>query len=733
MSRAAIYADINPNAIDGSSIWMMSITEVLSSIFDEVWVILKTEPVDQSLVQSVQAIPNVILDFDGSKPSDYERTVAEAADRVEQIHADLKLDVVVVRGLEACFEFCRRSSIAPVLWSYVTDLPYPTAKLSRTNRGRLENIASNSVGLFSQTEASRAYYESLAPSAAGKTYLLPPMLPDYAFASERNTEDRGDLTEISLVYAGKLAEDWKTLELVELPGELKKLGINATLYIVGDKINRGVADPLFAPKMKSVLNSAKSGEYDGVVALGKLPREESIRIIQSADFGIGWRTSNLDSSLEVSTKALEYSAAGTPPILNRNSDHEKLFGQNYPYFVSAGATVRDLAEVIADRMDAIPLARELSGLAAEPYSMASARERLRTIFEREQVRSLASVSGSPEATVPTKIVVASHDLKFAGELLNLLQKDARFDVRFDHWDTLHLHDENQSGKLAEWADTVFCEFAGPNLAFYSQQVGPETKLVARLHGFEVRNRAPWFSKVNFENVDEIITVSSHYAEQTMDFLPQLSGKVSVVPNMVDCLDFGRPKNQDAQFHLGLVGMVPFLKRPDRALDLLQELVRIDNRYVLHIKGRMPWDYPYIWREKIQRYQYLDFFKRIYQDPILKNHVVFDPFSTDIASWLRGIGIVLSPSDNESFHLAPAEGMASGAIPIVWERDGAPSVFGEHNVFGSINDMRNEILDLSETESFEVASRNVKAEAVKWDVDAIYKQWFSKLDHTAKVR
>lgn len=726
MTRVAIYADINPNAIDGSSIWMMSITEVLSKIFDEVWVVLKTEPIDQRLVQSVSSIPNVVLDFESAKDGRTERTIVDAANRAEEIHNEFGLDAVVVRGLGACLEFCGRESIAKVLWSYVTDLPYPTHKLSNTNRSRLERIAQNSAGLFSQTEASRAYYESLAPSAGGKTFLLPPMIPDFAFADGSNEGEPVSLSELTIVYAGKLAEDWKTLELVWLPSELRKLGVNSTLYIVGEKINRGVTDPSFPAKMKATLRSAQEGEYEGVVAPGSLPREKSIEIIKSADIGIGWRTASLDSSLEVSTKALEYSAAGTPPVINRNADHEKLFGADYPFFISAGATAKELAILITENIDNLDSARVAASNAALPYSMGSAESRLRRIFKRRQVGDIDNNSGPTSVDQPTRIVVASHDLKFAGELVSRLQKDSNFEVRFDHWESLHKHNRDHSLSCAEWADTVLCEFAGPNLAFYSQNVRPETKLVGRLHGFEVRNRAPWLAEINFDNVDELITVSDHYARMTLEYLPQLSDRISVVPNMVDTVDFDRPKSSEARFHIGLVGMVPFLKRPDRALELLQQLIQVDDRYVLHIKGRMPWDYPFIWKDKIQRFQYIEFFKKIYSDSELTQHIHFDPFSTDIASWMRGIGFVLSPSDNESFHLAPAEGMASGAIPIVWQRNGATSVFGEHNVFASMDDMSQRILSLSTESSFLESSQVSKSEAARWDFEGIYDVWREKL-------
>ena len=55
-------------------------------------------------------------------------------------------------------------------------------------------------------------------------------------------------------------------------------------------------------------------------------------------------------------------------------------------------------------------------------------------------------------------------------------------------------------------------------------------------------------------------------------------------------------------------------------------------------------------------------------------VTFDGFGGDVAAWLRRVGWVLSTSDDESFHLAPAEGMASGAVPALLPWPGADTIY-----------------------------------------------------------
>lgn len=727
MSKSAlVYADINPSAIDGSSIWMMSITEVLSRVFDRVTLLLKCTPTDYSLLESLSELENVFLDFpeaDAAGESPIEHSISQCADRAEILVQQHATDVILVRGFDACNEFCLRPRLSKVLWSYVTDLPFPPSKISRNALNRLERISSRSAGLFAQTEASRAYLEALAKSAPGKVVLLPPMIPEAGFAEIEQIEPNsaknfGQVTEpLQLVYAGKFAKDWKTLEMLDLPGELEKLGVAAKLNVVGSKVNNDKTDPEWRIQMLEALERAKSGEIVGVNYYGGLPRSETLSIIKKSHIGLGWRTAKLDSSLEISTKALEYSAAGVPPIINRTPDHELLLGREYPFFVDNNMNAADLAKHIKAKLDDIGIAGQKARGAVEYYSMSAAAKRLIKIWGLD--RNTFVQFTTPQE--PTKLLVASHDLKFAGELITQLQKDPRFEVRFDHWDSLHKHDEAAGREFAQWADAIFCEFAGPNLAFYSHAKPTHTKLFARLHGFEVRNKARWFKDVDFEQVDGIITVSEHYKAETEKFLPEISDRVLVLPNMIDCNDFDRAKSSGAQYVLGMVGMVPFLKRPDRALDLLEKLLDEDPRFVLRIRGRMPWDYPYVWNSSLEKNQYLDFFKKVTSNNKLRDHVVFDEFGTDMAAWLRGVGFVLSPSDVESFHLAPAEGMSSGAIPIVWNRPGAEAVFGPENVYNSYEDMVRRICDLRDN-TYQRHSQNAKNYASKWDIRIVYEKW-----------
>lgn len=711
MSAIVIYGHVSPNIIDGSSIWLMSVAETVSPIFDKVYVQLKDRLENRRLTRSVEHIPNItILEPKNSDSLSVEQAVAEVAQLVVQTDAE----AVVVRGFEAANAFCMNGAIAPLLWSYVTELPFPTKKLSRNNRNRLERIASRSRRMFAQTEAARSYLEAIVPSAAGKTVLLPPMIPDKGFCD--GTKTRHPEGPVQLVYSGKLAKDWRTLEMLDLPKALAALGVEATLTVVGNKFNHATDEAYWVDKMRKALEEADADPNSGVNWLGALSREESLEIISRADIGIGWRSSILDSSLEISTKALEYGAAKTAPLINRTADHERLFGRDYPLFVQGTDTVDSIAKTIANGLPKLADAASLSYDASTYYSMSAARERLRDAFERSRVTPAGRISAQEK----TRVVIASHDMKFMGELMDYLERSPEFEVEQDRWESLHVHDQARSRQLADWADVVFCEWAGPSLAWYSKHKPDGVRLYSRLHRFELAG--PWLANVDWSNVDGMVFVSELYRRMAIEQLHIDPANTHVIPNAIDMSDFDRPKLADARFTLGFIGMVPIHKRPDRAVSLLKALLKHDDRYVLRFKGRMPWEYPYEWKNPVQKQLYLEFFNETLNDKGLLNHIVFDGFSADIASWQRKIGFMLSPSEVESFHMAPAEGMAARSIPIFWDREGVDEIFGPQFVGRSLEDQVEYILAARDQKLFEARGEEMRRVASKWDPQLLMVEW-----------
>lgn len=61
MTRVLLYGDTSLNIIDGSSIWLTSVTEMLSPLFDEVHVLLKMSVSNSRLLNAIACRDNVTV------------------------------------------------------------------------------------------------------------------------------------------------------------------------------------------------------------------------------------------------------------------------------------------------------------------------------------------------------------------------------------------------------------------------------------------------------------------------------------------------------------------------------------------------------------------------------------------------------------------------------------------------------------------------------------------------
>lgn len=723
--RVLLYGDVSPNITDGSSIWLATMAQILSGIFDEVHLLLQENDVTGRVLQPVSNLPQVILHPPlareaGSHDSTGLDTLSprRAAQRIAGLDSEITPHAIVTRGTDVAAFVSGNEHLARVHWAYITDLPYPADRISPNNLTKLQRITERAHRMFAQTEDARSYLESIAPAAAGKTVLLTPTIPDQFF-TDPSAESVPEERPLRLVYSGKLARNWRTLEMLDLPRLLGDLGVEAELILIGDKLQVDPSAPEWAPAMQEALDRVTRGEIPGVTWLGGMDRASAIAEISRADVGIGWRSSALDSSLELSTKALEYSAAGTPPLLNASMSNRMVWGEEYPLYCHDDPL--SAARALKDALPVLTGVRHAAAPKVAPYSLSRSAERLRTAFCRGAALPERGLTGAP-----TKVLVASHDLKFFGEIVDWMEHSPAFEVRIDHWTKLAEHDVAMSTELLGWAEVIFCEWAGPNLAWYSRRKKPHQRLISRLHRFEING--PWWSQVDTSAIDEMVYVSDYFRRRAESALGLSALPSRVIPNTLDVLDLDRPKLPGAEFHLGMIGFVSFGKRPDRALDLLSALLEVDDRYVLHLKGRMPWEYGYEWDKPAQRHLYLDFFDQLADDEQLRDHVIFDEFSPDIASWLRGIGTVLSPSvdEFESFHLAPAEGMASGSAAVFWDREGVDELFGADLIAPTLEAARDRILALRSPDVREDVARTSRERVARWDIDVLSAAWSESL-------
>src|SRR6202167_911712 len=370
--RALVYGDIDLNLIDGSAIWLQSVTQALARAGCAVTLVLKAPVRTSRLIAPLLAEPGItvrrpheehLVEGPGSIPA------SAAAGLLARLDAEQPYDLVVLRGRALTAAAAKGGAFAGPLWPYLTDVPQSVPGLTPAAAAELGTIAEAARYLLCQTEELRCFLEGSIPAACGKCVLLPPILGDVP--ANRAAAAAG--TPLRLVYTGKFAPRWNTLEMTELPGLLAAEGITAELHMAGDKIHDDATG--YRQRMRAALDT------EGVTWHGGQSREDALRLAASCDIGLSWRHPELDASLELSTKVLEFGALGLPVILNRTPMHEALLGADYPLFA---ASLTDVTAAAAAALDpaVFALAAARTSAAAASFTLDRAAARLRTYLAR---------------------------------------------------------------------------------------------------------------------------------------------------------------------------------------------------------------------------------------------------------------------------------------------------------------------------------------------------------------
>jgi glycosyltransferase involved in cell wall biosynthesis len=769
---ALVYGDVDMNLLDGSAIWLQSVTQALVAAGCAVTVVLKAPVRTDRLVAPLRDLDAVTIrspHAEGLLPgvTDANLTVSQAVGVLSAVDAERGYDLVVLRGRALVSAAAKAGAFDGRLWSYLTDVPQAVPALTPKAADDLTVIAKASRYLLCQTEELRCFLEGSVAAACGKSVLFPPVLPaeNLKRDPERTVATAGaplkhpggrppqtppeqslthpggrppqtppeqSLTHpggrppqtppeqsVRLVYTGKFAPRWNTLEMTRLPSLLAERGVSAEVHMVGDKIHDDPRDASYRRRMRAALGEVGTPAVPGVIWHGGQPRAEAMRLAAASDIGLSWRHPDLDASLELSTKVLEFGQLGLPVILNRTPMHEALLGADYPLFA---ASLDDVADVAAAATDpaVFALAADRTRAAAARFTLERAAARLRSYL----TRAVAPAASADGARTPLRVVIAGHDLKFFTPLIEYFRLQPDLEVRVDQWASLGEHDPAVSKELAEWADVVICEWCGPNAVWYSRHKRRGSRLLVHLHRFELYSHYP--GQVKIGNVDQVICVSDHYARLTREHTGWPTAKVVTVPNPIDVSQLDRVKLDGAWHHLGMISIDSSRKRLDLGLDVLEELRRDDDRYVLSVKSRMPWEHWWVWQIPAERDHYAAVLRRIQRSPLLRDAVVFDDAGPDVAAWLRRVGFVLSTSDDESFHVAPAEAMASRAVPVVRHWSGAETIYDKRWIRETPAEMATLIASLASPADWRAAGEAAHQQALRFELGAVCRTWYRLL-------
>lgn len=313
-----------------------------------------------------------------------------------------------------------------------------------------------------------------------------------------------------------------------------------------------------------------------------------------------------------------------------------------------------------------------------------------------------------------KILIAGHDLKFIQFYIDHLQKSSH-QVELDIWENHVAHDVKKSFELLDWAEVIFCEWGLGNVLFYSKYKRKNQKLIVRLHRQELETT--YLMDSDIDNIDSFITVSPYIYEEFSRTFNLPREKMNLIFNNVNLTDFKNYGDEDRKFNIGMVGYLPKLKRMDIALDIFEELYKNDQRYTIHFKGKRPEELKWLWRIDEEREYYEAQFKRI-ESSQWKDNVFFEPFG-DVVEFYNRMEFILSVSDVESFHLAVAEGMACGAIPIIMNWEGAKTIYNNYYFISNVKDTLDYVKNKRKNRN--QITNDMKKEVKTFDQDNVIKE------------
>ena len=293
------------------------------------------------------------------------------------------------------------------------------------------------------------------------------------------------------------------------------------------------------------------------------------------------------------------------------------------------------------------------------------------------------------------VLFCGHDLKFLTPVVNFARSmpSASVVVQQTHGHRLTKEDVAVAEQNVERADIVFCEWALENAVWFSRNKREGQLLIVRMHAQEFQSDLPYLAQIEFSKIDSFIVICQEAVDYMNEQYPEVKEKIRLIYNPLDIVNrFSCAKKAASDHHLGYLGMVPFRKRPDIALQIFEKCVTRDRYFKLHIKGKKPADFPWMISRKDEMDRYAKSFDAPLSTSPHKSSVYFDGFDPDPGSWYAKCGFILSTSDFEGSHQAVAEGMAQGCIPVIRDWKSADRMYPKKHVWHDIEDAANMILD-----------------------------------------
>lgn len=675
-ARAIIFTDIDVNVIDGSSVWLSSMTSILCNHSTTI-LLLKRDLVDNSIISNIINPENLII----LQPKDFglagiTLTSGQLVNIVRKIDSiSPRIDVVISRGLNLSFELLSDRQFYDRADIYLTDF-YQHYNgeiiISEENKTKINIITQQARTLLVQTSEIEDCLRSLTNNKFD-SFQLPPSVPIITDVAKSHWQ-LGDT--IKICYSGKISPNWGLIELFDWTEELVKIGIPIKLTIIGNKISDGSSKDGGKKFRNYILNRMKDLNVN---YLDGRDRSQVADIMRQQDFSWCWRPQHFeDATLELSTKLVEGLALGLACIVYPSRINENICGKNYPFFISC---LDDLTALLNKKDIIIP--KETTTRVYKQYNIYQIsknynKKRLNKDIEKKPV-----------------ITISGHDLKFIDPYISYLRNE-NFGVYRDLWEWGEARDLKLSKQLHYESDIVFAEWGLANAVWLSKNLEDSKRLFIRIHLQEINpNAAKFGHQIHYERVEKLIFVSQRVRDEAMKMFNWPIDKTIVIPNFVLEDEYELKQNYDTKtIRLGILGIVPERKRFDRALDILEALLEAGHDTTLAVKGPRPETLSFM--HAPNRIKELDYYTQLYDrinaSQKLKDAVLFEDWGNNVAQWYSNVDHILSPSDFESFHYALADGVLSGCQPIIWPWEEAATIYKKAWIVTNTNDATTQILN-----------------------------------------
>ena len=688
-----LYADINLNVVDGSSVWLSSMLSALASV-GKTLVFSKQDIHSDVIWSNVKNQENILVlspkDF---RVDDQIATPEVAIALIRQLDEFLpNVRRVVIRGLNAASMLCEDRQFRGRSAIYLTDfyeIEGGELVVDEKATKTVTTIASQAGYLLSQTSALSQKISDVSGLQID-CHRFPPPIPDDLPVILSGVKSIGP---VKIGYAGKITPLWGVDQMLDWTEELAQDGVRCELHIVANRISDGVGKknvPGFGQSMRSKIERSSSSHY------GDFNREAAMGKMAEMDFVWCYRPPDLEeNTLEVSTKLIEMVGAGAACLCFPSDINRRLLGEDYPYFIK---DVDDLRRLLKSQSKSLP--KGLSERIRSDHSLEIVSDRLaKSVLGKRVTRENA----------PT-LVVAGHDFKFVDPYVSHLKANGHRVFR-DTWEWGGPKDLDSTRRLQAEADVIFCEWGLANAVWHSENKREGTKLFVRIHLQEIDERASKFGyKMDQDAVDGYIFVEEGVRRTAIEMFDIPWEKTHLIPNFLlddEYQDNAHTKHNDEIVRLGMVGIIPQRKRFDLAVELLARLIDDGKESSLAIKGPRPehLDFMRAPERALELEYYQEVYDRIAADPRLTDAVSFEPWGNDVSSWYRNVDFILSPSDFESFHYAVADGILSGCTPLIWSWEGADEVYDPNWIIGDTDEA---LAQIEKTRSLSQSERLKKA-------------------------